>query len=162
MSANPTISGAAAPGSATKGAFTVDVTGLSSNTIYHFRGYAANSTGLPPGYTADATFTTVSGAPTVETETALSASGFTANWGAPSGDGVIIGYRLDVATDSGFKSMASGYKNLLVSGTSRAVKGLGPGKQYYYRIRAVNAGGTSLSSTAMPVSTLAKESTDRR
>ncbi len=151
-SANPVVStGQATSPTVTSGAFTVNLAGLASNMVYHYRGYATNSVGT--GYTADATFTTISGAPTATAATALSASGFTANWVAPSGNGVVTGYRLDVATDSGFGSMVPGYSNLLVTGTGHAVTGLSRGKPYYYRVRAVNAGGTSISSNIISVTT---------
>jgi len=51
-------------------AFTISVTSLITNTIYHYRGYATNSTGT--GYTADATFTPAS---TITFVAATSASG---------------------------------------------------------------------------------------
>ncbi len=158
-SANPTAPGITTSTTQTGTPFTVNVTGLASNTLYHFRGYAANSTGLT-GYTADTTFTTVPGAPKATSATGITAAGFTANWTPPSGTGAITGYRLDVATDTAFSLFLPGYKDLAVSGTSAAVTGVTSGKTYYYRVRAVNDGGTGANSNSekvlfVPLSTIA-------
>lgn len=83
--ANPTVSGthvSTKPVVTSKG-FTVNVTGLTPDTVYHYRGYVINSTGLPPAYTADATFRTAS--TRAKAAAALSTSGFTANRTAPPG-----------------------------------------------------------------------------
>jgi hypothetical protein len=80
----------------------------------------------------------------------MSASGFTANWTGPSGTAAISNYQLDVATNPGFTSFVSGYQNLTVSSTSAPVTGLKSGT-YYYRVRAVNAGGTSGNSNTITV-----------
>jgi len=148
---NPDSYGTKVGTPSTKGAFTVSVTGLAPNTVCHFRGYATNSQGT--SYTDDSTFTTVSDPPTATTPTGLSAVGFTANWTPPSGLATIKSYRLDVATDKGFSSYVTGYKALTVSGTdtSTQVTGLARGKSYYYRVRAVNDGGTSASSNSIQV-----------
>lgn len=151
-SANPTIGGTKVVSDAISGAFTVSATGLTPNTLYHYRGYATNS--VNTGYTADATFTTVANAPTANAATAINETGFTANWAAPSGAATITQYRLDVATDSNFASLVSGYGNLAVPGTSMAVTGLNGGTPYWYRVRAVNAGGASASSEPVEVHTL--------
>ena len=126
------------------GTFTVNVTGLTSNTLYYYRGYATNSKGT--GYTDDETFTTLAKAPELGDATGVGTDGFTANWTAPTGTATITGYRLDVASDSNFTSFISGYQDLPVAGLSQAVSGLASGTAYYYRVRAVNAGGTSSNS----------------
>ena len=143
---NPDISSKKAAVKATGGAFTVGVTGLSPNTLYHFRGYAANAGGT--SYTADSTFTTGPLAPNATVPTAPNAGGFTANWTAPAGTADVT-YRLDVAVDSLFTDFIPGYDNLSVSDTSAPVTGLISGKTYYYRVRAVNDAGVSLDSNTM-------------
>ena len=150
--ANPDITGSKIVAGVTSGSFTVNATGLTPNTLYNFRGYATNSVGT--GYTANTTFTTIAEAPTATAATAVTPSGFTANWTAPSGTAAISGYRLDVATNSGFTSMVAGYNDLSVSGTSTAVTGLSPNATYFYRVRAVNPGGMSSNSNTITVTSL--------
>ena len=50
-------------------------------------------------------------------------------------------------------SYVSGYSNLTVAGTSQSVEGLAAGATYYFRARAVSAGGTSLNSPVATVTT---------
>jgi hypothetical protein len=66
--ADPDITGNVMTSSATSGAFTVPVTGLTQNTLYHFRGYATNSAGT--SYTTDTTFNTAAGPLPVDLGTA--------------------------------------------------------------------------------------------
>jgi hypothetical protein len=137
--ANPGITGAMVKTSPAVniGPFTVNVAGLASNTIYHFRGYATNQGGT--AYTADSTFITVAGAPKATAAATINASGFTAKWMAPSGNAPIGYYQLYVATDKDFIYLIPG-RPFNVSGTSQRIaasKGT-----YYYKVRAVNGGGT--------------------
>lgn len=70
---------------------------------------------------------------------------FTANWNTVAG---ATGYRLDVSEDRQFKSFVDGYNNLSV-GTSTSYEvnqNVVNDTVYYYRVRAVNDKGQSLSS----------------
>ncbi|MDZ4121218.1 MAG: endonuclease, partial [Candidatus Cloacimonadaceae bacterium] len=63
---------------------------------------------------------------------------FTANWNAVAG---ATSYRLDVSTNNTFTAPIAGYKNKIVGATSQTVSGLDPAVTYYYRVRAIGAGG---------------------
>lgn len=118
---------------------TETVGGLSVGTTYYVRLRASNSCGTSSNSTTLTTIT-LSSAPILTNATAISASGMTINWNASTG---AASYKLDLATDNAFTSFVSGYQDLTVSGTSQAVTGLTAATRYYYRVRAVNASGTS-------------------
>jgi hypothetical protein len=59
-SANPSVGGTCFTTGTTSGVFTVNATGLSTSTTYHYRAYATNSAGT--SYSSDDTFTTTSNA----------------------------------------------------------------------------------------------------
>jgi len=66
----------------------------------------------------------------------------------------ILGYYLDVATDVAFTSFVAGYNNLNVGlVTTYPVSGLSSGTTYYYRVRAYDVNGTSVSSNTITVTT---------
>ena len=89
--------------------------------------------------------------PTANAASLIDTTSFTANWSTSTG---ATGYFLDVATDAAFTSFVPGFKNLAVASTSLSVTGLTPGTNYFYRVRAKYAGGTSGNSSTILLITL--------
>ncbi|HCV43174.1 MAG TPA: hypothetical protein DGH68_06795, partial [Bacteroidetes bacterium] len=129
------------------------VTGLTAGTAYHYRVRAENAGGASGNSdTIDVTtLAIVPGAPVATAATSVTQTSFQANWNASSG---ATSYRLDVATDVGFTALLTGYNDLTVAGMSQSVTGLTAGTPYYYRVRAVNTGGTSENSNTITATTL--------
>jgi hypothetical protein len=112
-----------------------------AGTIYQGSVFSViqNTTGIP-----------LTTAPTSSAASAITTTGFTANWSTLSG---AYKYYLDVATDNAFSSMVTGYNNLDVTNvTNYAITGLTAGNTYYYRVRGYN-GSTSPSSSTITVTT---------
>jgi phosphodiesterase/alkaline phosphatase D-like protein len=124
------------------------VSGLNAGTAYYYRVRAYN-TGGTSGNSGTITVTTTPPAPTANPSTAISTSGFTANWSTAAG---AAGYRLDVSVSSSFSTFVPGYQDLDVGNvTSQNVGGLSAGTTYYYRVRAYNASGSSGNSGTIAV-----------
>ncbi|MHC4499151.1 MAG: DUF2341 domain-containing protein, partial [Planctomycetota bacterium] len=95
---------------------------------------------------------TVPAAPVATAATNIQATSFSANWNASTG---ATGYRLDVATDSGFTSFVTGYEDLDVGNvtTYSVSSNITAGTTYYYRVRAYNGSGTSGNSNTISLTT---------
>lgn len=131
--------------------------GTSGDYYIGFHGYsAANQFEL---YVDDILITNCSGAPAAPVASAATSNGgtyFTANWASVSS---ATKYYLDVATDASFTSFVTGFNNKDVGNvTSYNVSGLNVSTTYYYRVRAKNSCGTSLSSNVINLTTLATTS----
>jgi hypothetical protein len=104
-------------GSATTGnAFSVNVTGLTPNTVYYYKTFATNASGN--GYSStQGTFTTpayVVNAPNATAATGTTASSFIANWDAVSN---ATSYELEVATTNEFNSTNTIFSDDFESGS---------------------------------------------
>src|SRR6185503_7294439 len=83
---------------------------------------------------------------TLTSATGITTTAFTANWQTTNGNAT--SYRLDVSTSATFDSLLPGYNNASVNGLTLNITALQPGIQYYYRVRAVTASGTSANAAS--------------
>ena len=119
-----------------------------AKTGYNFLGNIQVTSGTPPPPPPPAS---VPPTPVVLAASAITSTGFTANWSAATG---ATGYYLDVATNSDFSALISGYYNKDVGGVTTAqVSGLTATTPYWYRVRAYNAAGVSGNTIVTPVTT---------
>ncbi len=136
------------------------VSGLTAATTYYYRVRAVNADGTSANSNVISALTETApvapAAPVATTATDLATTGFTANWNASA---TATSYRLDVSTSDVFASYVTGYQNLTVSGLTQAVSGLTASTTYYYRVRAVNAAGTSLDSNVITAITTGSSGT---
>ena len=130
----------------------ISLTGLSPNTVYHYRIEAANASGT--NYGADQTFTTTGGTqsspPAVATGSASGVGvGSAIVAGAVNPNGTATTYHFDYGTSTNYTSQAPAPPDPSAgSGTtpqteSISLTGLSPNTLYHYRIEAANAWGTS-------------------
>jgi uncharacterized protein (TIGR02145 family) len=123
---------------------------ISLSGTYYFRARSAAGCWGPEG-SATVMILSVPVAPTASAATLLTTNSFTASWNSVSG---ATGYFLDVATDTGFTSLVSGYSNLSVGNvTTFSVTGLNPATTYYYRVRANNGTCSGPSSNEITATT---------
>lgn len=150
--ASPTGNSVAASGTTT-GVFTHARTGFTANTLYYYRGYATNSAGT--AYSPAGTFTTLPNAPGVGAGSGATTNSLIANWTAPTGGSAAFTYEIQVDDNSDFSSPAFTQSSIASSSTSATATGLASGTDYYYRVRATNATGSSAwSSASVAYSTL--------
>ena len=124
----------------------IEITGLTAGNTYYYRVRAGGIGGIGDNSNIITTITTPP-APVANDATLISTTGFTANWSAANG---AASYRLDVSTNNVFSDYVSGYEGKVLGNvTSSVVSGLTAGNTYYYRVRTVNSGGTSVNSNTI-------------
>ncbi|MFZ4059395.1 MAG: beta strand repeat-containing protein, partial [Ferruginibacter sp.] len=146
---------ALAEGSTTTGAFSHTRSSLTPNTLYYFRGYATNTAGT--AYSTTANFTTKHNAPVIENGSGATINSIVANWSAPLGTvgSETFTYEIEVDDNNDFSSVVFTQNSILSSTTNITVGGLNDNTNYYFRVRANNAGGSSAwSSTSTAYATL--------
>jgi hypothetical protein len=133
----------------------VNVTGLLPGRTYRFRVRSTNSAGTSPNSNPPGQQLLKPATPVALDVSSRNPSGFVSQWNKAEG---ATEYRLDVtlASDNFSPSLAN-YNNKLVIGNQDVIQeivtGLTPNTAYRYRVRAVNATGTSPSSNVINVLT---------
>ncbi len=134
--------------------------GLTAGTTYFYQVFSYNGSGQSLNYRTTSSLSnstvTIPSNPIAISATGTTQTSFTANWNSSTS---ATSYRLDVSSDN-FSTFVSGYNNRSVTGTSDPVTGLSPNTTYKYRVRAVNASGTSgnsneISQNTVPATTVA-------
>ena len=150
LTANPTISGSRTSNGSGTGSFTSALTGLSSNTTYHVRAYATNSSGT--AYGSDVAFTTSQGT-SLALVTTAAASSITVTGAAGGGNvvsdggttvtgrGICWGVTANPTTSGSHTSDGSGTGSF-----ASALTSLSPNTTYHVRAYAMNSSGTAYGS----------------
>ncbi len=146
---------------------TLNITGLNPGNRYYYRLRSYNGGGTSDNSNTITVYM-VPNAPVATLASNTTFTSFTANWNSSlpaiifktgtikekdyaKTDAIAQGYLLDVATDASFNNLLAGFNNKNVGNvTSFDVTGLTFGI-YYYRLRAYNAGGTSVHSNTIMV-----------
>lgn len=123
---------------------------VTTSGTYYFRAQNAGCWGNEGS--ANVTINTAPTAAVAIAGSSATTTSIVANWNSVSG---ATGYFIDVSTSNTFASFVAGYNNLSVGNvTTYSVTGLTIGTTYYYRIRATNSCGTSVSSNTITYATL--------
>lgn len=135
------------------------ITGLSPWKTYYGRVRAIDAAGNISSNSAVATGQTTDtqspSNPNGLNITGLTHDRFVLNWNASTDNAGVAGYEIDVATNSTFTSLVSGFADKNIGNvTSFTVTGLSPAIKYYARLRAYDgAGNTSSNSSSINTTT---------
>lgn len=128
---------------------TYSVTGLTSGITYYFRVRAVNSSFT--SLSSNIVSTGLPVPPVITYATNIAGTSFTANWAQVTA----TNYKIDVSTNSDFSSFVGSYNNYDMGNvTSFNVTGLTANTNYYYRVRSVNATGSSVNSNVVAITTV--------
>lgn len=142
------------------GVFSLNETTLVPNTNYWYRAYAINNCTSPQttySHTSGfPSFTTTHSAPVANSATNISGTGFRANWQAlTSGGSASFSYTIEISNAADFSSIVQTQTSIPSDTTGLNITNLSSATQYWYRLKAVNNGGSSSYSNIIgPVSTL--------
>ncbi|MBE9467758.1 MAG: T9SS type A sorting domain-containing protein, partial [Bacteroidetes bacterium] len=131
------------------GEFSSSMTGLNSNTLYYVRTYATNTAGTV--YGIEVTFSTLPDVPVAITEVASGIGFYTAmlNGTITANDASTI-VTFEYGTDENYGTTVNADQSPVTGNSSEGVTceltGLVPNTIYYYRVVAVNDGGTTYGS----------------
>ena len=114
------------------------ISGLTEGTPYFVRVRAVNTCFSSPN--ASLNTITLPATPVLTAASNVSGAGFTVNWAPVYG---ASHYLVDVSTANDFSTFVAGYNEKQENGSSAVVTGLSVTTQYYFRVRAVNASGSS-------------------
>jgi phosphodiesterase/alkaline phosphatase D-like protein len=126
-----------------------NVTGLTANTLYHFRVVASNAAGTTMG--SDRTFTTLTptGAPVVITNAAsnVTTSSATLNGSLnPHGLATTVFFQYGTTTNYGSATAMQTHTGNTYRNITANIAGLAPHTTYHFRMVGTNAGGTRMGS----------------
>lgn len=130
-----------------------EVSGLNSDTQYHYRVRAGDLNGNFSPYSNSISVHTIPGAPVAEAASSITSSSFVANWQPVNG---ITTYLVYVSESSPYSqgSVLSAYDGVEVSGNSFEVTGLEFNTAYSYVIKAISEERESEFSNSISVLTL--------
>jgi uncharacterized protein (TIGR02145 family) len=153
---NPTTGGPKVSSGTGSGAFTSNLTGLTSGVLYHIRAYATNSAGT--AYGTDLTFTTAS-LPTVSTALVTAITDITATSGGSitsTGNATITAKGVCWSTSPSNTSLTNSTNDAGTGTFVSNITGLVTGTTYYVRAYDTNIAGTAFG-TEYPINTKIKD-----
>ena len=128
---------------------------LASATTYFYAVFSFNGSGSLTNYLVTSPLAgsqiTLTTAPVLGAPTLLTQTSGTISWPTVTG---ATDYALDVSTNN-FSGFVSGFQNKLLGNINTfAITGLTPATQYQIRLRAINAGGSSVNSNVIGLLTI--------
>jgi len=117
----------------------------SPNTVYSYRVTSLGINGVSSSPSGTTSVSSIASPPTSLSVTSLAGLKTLISWTAPSGTSQILGYEIERSSDGSTWSVLVANNN---DGTSYQDSGLVLGQTYFYRVSAINSGGTSLPSTS--------------
>lgn len=124
------------------------VDNLTAGTTYFYRVRAVKTSALTSEPSAHVEVVTAPGAPVATTPADITTTGFLATWQAQAG---ATRYTLSIFGNAD-QQLKKEYTD--IQATSQVVTDLSPGLEYYYRVKALNAAGTSGYSNSITVKTV--------